>query len=351
MSEFINELKETTVCDKYSKEECVGISENTYESEYNKLIMIDSVIKYNGEVVCSKQSDIVDITSDELKIKIKILSKSNVLTTGHNTRIEFCEDGTVVRLYFHDNKWRTATTKCIDASESYWSSRKSFDQLFWEVFDSTNVELLDTGSTYVFILLHVENRIVVKHNKNNLVFVARIDNKTSKEYTSDKLVNVWRPVTIKDLDLDNVDGKFWDKKRGVIIKTNGVIYKIDFSNYKVIKDIRGNVSDIRLRYFELLSDPDQSKLSSLVNVFPEYSNIFANFCTVLDGFITYIYKLYVDSHIKHIVKVTDDNKYIKLLKGIHSQYKTTGLSISIIDVQQKILSLHPNVIRSLLNMN
>jgi hypothetical protein len=322
------------------------------------LSLENGLITENGSVVCSKQPDIIDISAADLKN----LLHTSKLVSGPDLRIEYCEDGTVIRLYHYNNQWVTATQKCIDASQSFWSSKHSFNDLFWQVFDKSNTSLLDPSFTYVFILLHSQNRLVVKHTRNNLVYLMRIENSSGIQHSDlCGLKNVWLPVRINELDLDSVDSKFWDKKRGVIIKVKSghsdhsghsghswITYKIDFTNWSLIKDVRGNIPNIQLRYFQLLKDP--ARLSILTNVYHEHSKAFFDFYNKLIIFIEYIYTLYVDSHIKHTITISPDNKYYKVLKIIHSHYKSTGVSLQLPDIHRKVLDLHPGIIKKILNI-
>jgi hypothetical protein len=50
---------------------------------------------------------------------------------------EYCEDGTVIRLYNHKGIWTTCTKKCINAKASYWCHLKSFNDMFWEIFGNS----------------------------------------------------------------------------------------------------------------------------------------------------------------------------------------------------------------------
>ena len=62
-----------------------------------------------------------------------------------------------------------------------------------------------------------------------------------------------------------------------------------------------------------------------------------------------VYKLYVDSHIKHVIEVKDDNMFYRTLRQLHAQYKKTNKPIGFIDVQEKIYSLDKSVIKRLLS--
>ena len=98
---------------------------------------------------------------------------------------------TIIRLYNYNNKWSTATTRCMDAKDSFWSSNKTFDAMFWEIFDEKLIAELNTNFTYLFVLLHEENRIVVRHKLNTLVYVSKIDNTTLIEDYNNIFTNIY----------------------------------------------------------------------------------------------------------------------------------------------------------------
>ena len=57
--------------------------------------------------------------------------------------IEYCEDGTVIRVYYDNTKgWRFSTNKCIDAFSSYWTSSKSFGEMFDKLFDEKMYDII-----------------------------------------------------------------------------------------------------------------------------------------------------------------------------------------------------------------
>ena len=52
-----------------------------------------------------------------------------------NCNIYLSEEGSLLRLFFHDGKWHLSTHKRIDAFNSYWSSEKSFGELFLDALE------------------------------------------------------------------------------------------------------------------------------------------------------------------------------------------------------------------------
>lgn len=286
--------------------------------------------KDSDRVVCAAQRKIKDITLEELKEKLENISDSTV---------EYCEDGTMIRLYYYNLKWWTATSRCLDARKSFWSSSKTFDEMFWETFESSKLEDLDIAYTYNFVLLHKENRIVVHHITNKLVYVSRTNNETLVEEASEP--DGWNvPLRIIGFTAANIESYFRVTKRGILVKTEKETFKVDFEQYKRVKDVRGNVPNIQVRWLELLNDPD--KLDVLTRLYSEYRDEFEKLSIRLREIIREIHKLYIDSHVKHIIQVSDDNIYYQTLKQLHAQYKNTKMPIYYDDVENKVkhLSVH-----------
>ena len=309
--------------------------------------------KGTNNVVCMCQNKIEEL--DNFSEVMDIVRESY-----KNMRVEYCEDGTLIRLYHYNNSWNTATTRCINAKTSRWSGKKDFDTMFWEVFDKNMLADFDKDYTYLFVLLHRENRIVQRHNVNMLVFVSRINNKTcEEEYVSEipkGAYGIKTTKTMNQMDFQKLmnnptvyDFKF---KRGILIKVynrstgNINVSKYDFESYRMIKSIRGNVPEIRMRFLELLSKPESLQL--LEKFYSEHTLMFAFIKANLLQLVKTVYKLYVDSHIKHVIQVTDENIYYRTLRQLHAQYKITNKPISFDDVRTKIYSLDKMVIKKLL---
>jgi hypothetical protein len=260
-------------------------------------------------------------------------------------------------LYFFNNKWNTATTKCLDARNSYWSSQKTFDELFWEVFDPVYLGILDPKCTYIFILLHSDNRIVARHKHNSLTFISSINNETGQiTYTNvfRECPSIKRPHQIKDDPkkiVQTFKNYFHPQKRGVLFKvkeTNGSIktYKLDFEQYSVVKKIRGNVPQLRMRYLELLSDVDSKKL--LRYYFSESKFVFDFVEHSLQNLSKEIHQLYMDSHVKHTIKIDETHPYHRTLRQLHAQYKNTNQPITKLAVREKLNSLDKYALKTLL---
>lgn len=314
-----------------------------------------SGLSYN--VVCMCQNKIIkfeDLTINSQE-DIENMHKNIIekLESFDNYTMEFCEDGTIIRLYNYKDKWLTATTKCIDAKKSYWSSTKTFDDMFWETFKEP-LSSLNKNYTYNFILLHKENRIVVPHFFNKLIYINSIDNKTRTENYECCFKNIKSVIKIEGKNINaNLDSYLNSDKRGIIFKCYKdnycTSYQYDFTAYRYIKNIRGNTPNIETRYLELINNIYD--LYELERYYPEYSRNFYILKSKLNKMYKEIHKLYYLSHIKKELKVTEENKYFRTLKQLHAEYKSKGEIITLEKVIKKVNSLNVHLLKKLLYSN
>ena len=322
---------------------------------------------FNGLILEKETNNVICMTNQKFKkIERDTVAQFNQIETlkkeSSDFKIEYCEDGTVIRLYNYKGTWYTATSKCLDANLSFWGSNKSFAEMFWETFANSDfmfslengLDSLDPSYTYVFILFHTENRIVVKHNSNSLMYIKRINNQTGQEDNTN--------TDIKQLHIQTdeinypLDSYFTDNKRGLLIKfykSNGSYetYQYDFQQYVEIKNLRGNVPYIRTRILELVNDPESLKMLKLL--YSEHILSFAMVENSLNNLYKDIHKLYIESHIKHHIQIYESHPLYKTLKQLHGQYKTRitedpNYIITIEEVKNKVNQLDKYVLSKLL---
>jgi hypothetical protein len=84
-----------------------------------------------------------------------------------------CYEGTLISVYYCNDKWNYSTRKCLDASDSHWAyngkhSTKSHFDMFVESLGST-VDVfeskLDKSQSYYFVLVHHENKTFVDYTE------------------------------------------------------------------------------------------------------------------------------------------------------------------------------------------
>jgi hypothetical protein len=326
------------------------VPQNVLQIQSNGLIFQ----KETNNLVCAAQNKIVELATVEA---ITEMMGNELSSKPLQLRMEYCEDGTVVRLFNHEGVWRTATTRCTDGRKSKWSSSKSFDEMFREVFDMENMQSsLDVAYTYIFVLVHNENRIVVKHRKNGLIYISRINNATLQEdYINVFGERVWRPKFIPSLNASVFEEHSLPYKRGVLFKlydkeySSWTTFKVDFNEYIHLKNVRGNVPNISQRYLELVSNPDMLKV--LLKHYSEHKQTFRELQKSVNKLVKDVFRLYIESHMKHTLRVEEESPFYRTLKQLHAQYKTTNKPISVEDVQNKLYNLHGGVLNNLINQN
>jgi hypothetical protein len=76
-------------------------------------------------------------------------------------------EGTLLMLYYNNNKWSISTRKTIDAGNSYWKSTKSHLELFKECISNYDDFLLihDINRIYLYVLVHFENKNLIDYSK------------------------------------------------------------------------------------------------------------------------------------------------------------------------------------------
>ena len=126
---------------------------------------------------------------------------SKPLCYSFNARIEYSEfikkypisdvniteiiDGTMINLYYY-NKWEMSTKSRIKAENSKWLNQKTFKELFEEVI-SIKYDNLNKDYCYSFILVHPENRIVIK-NKEATIYLSQVRDLVSNKIVTDLIL-------------------------------------------------------------------------------------------------------------------------------------------------------------------
>lgn len=241
----------------------------------------------------------------------------------HNTeyiyKLEYCEDGTVMYLAFDidTDTWATSTNNKKDAKKSFYFSKKSFDTLFWEAFPEGVLDSLDKTIIYKFILLHPENRLVVKHEEPELVLLEPTD---STYFRLPFLIDCYTFITPPPIHF--LETFCNSKKRGIIIKVINKesdileqIFKYDFEYYKFISRIRGNSRNIGTRYLQLLKNSEW--LAILTAEYFEYTNVFQTLNYKLEQLYEYFFLMYITIYIEDVKMYNLDPLVYNILKSIH----------------------------------
>ena len=150
-----------------------------------------------------------------------------------------CYEGTLISVYYCNDKWNYSTRKCLDANDSHWAyngkhSTKSHFDMFVESLDSS-VDVfeskLDKSQSYYFVLVHHENKTFVdytekfgsQYKKVFLLFVRDQSLTVTDQYNADLKTYVDSSAT---LSCDEVKVHMENDKNvmGYLLNLDGQFY-------------------------------------------------------------------------------------------------------------------------------
>jgi hypothetical protein len=217
-----------------------------------------------------------------------LLNKLNSLSY----KIYECIEGTLLSIYYFNDKWNVSTRRCLDAKKSFWLSSKNHYDLMLECVNDNFFEVLDKTKNYCFVLQHHENKGIVDYDKrfgNNykrLVLLTirdeemnEINDNITEILKSDiKVVDEFNDLSLltNENNLENIlDGVEYE---GLLIKIydNNIKYlRLPTSRYTKKNEIMPNAQNKYISYIKLYQ---LGTLKENIKLFPE------------NGFIEHRYK-------------------------------------------------------------
>ena len=154
-------------------------------------------------------------TNEYTKEDIEIVEKQ--LSDLKNTKIFESHEGTLLRVYYFNNKWFVSTHRKLDANKSKWSCKDSFGILFRRAVNNNKnlrdkfeggdiydqfLDSLNKDYKYLFLLTNnSENRIVCNANHDCQLYHIGVYNKENI-FSLDLDINFEKP---KELYFNNVE--------------------------------------------------------------------------------------------------------------------------------------------------
>lgn len=178
-------------------------------------------------------------------------------------QVQYAEDATLVRLYHDSIQWIVSTRNTIDAKESHFASTKSFDTLFWDIWNTYKFSLtsLHKDSTYFFLLIHPLHQHVLRHSHKKLILVDVLSQKPSSYIHS---YHFHCPVITS---LENYTER--KDKRGLLFLSSHTKYLLDFTHFTQLKSLRGRTPSLLFRFLQLYKQPQRQ--AAFVHAFPHHS--------------------------------------------------------------------------------
>jgi len=256
--------------------------------------------------------------------------------------VELFFEGSIIKLFYYDGMWNTATSKNIEAHTNTWTSTKTFDLLFAEgVYGTHNItyreflDSLDKDYCYTYILQHPENILGYPVADAGIYYVNKVNRETLEEERP--LVELRVSKTIDEILEDN------NQNYMVYFTENNKLIRVKVltDSFTNMTALRGNYPDIGLTYLTHINEHD--KRLRYREVFFMYSQKFNDLDKKFDRSCETLYKLYIDTYVRkeepYIPK-----QYIRSLKQLHGQYRKTKKPITFEDVTKKLSELDPGIL-------
>lgn len=266
------------------------------------------------------------------------------------------DDGTLLKVFYYEDKWVVSTNRRIDASRVKWSSNKNFFQLFLDAFsvdyqlnekDLFGIfdEFLSQENTYTFILLHPENQNVIYYRQPELVFVSS-RNKNSMLEDHNSIYNLKQPNEITT-DQFNIKMTLSTplNKRGVIFenKHTKVRYIMDYTWFKEVEPYRKNMPTIRLSYLACSNTEKQAFRFH----FP-FGSFYDKIDQLINSLALYVIKTYHESYVKKYYRIPREHPLAYITSRLHTIYRQTSVPIDFAMTVKVLDAIPPTILDSVL---
>lgn len=260
-----------------------------------------SVVYCNGVLVCTSPSKSVSYTHFRNNHPIE----SCVLE-------EFVE-GTMINVWYGNNKWNIATRSVLDATCTF-ESDKTFADMFYECMTNNPIEL-DGQYCYSLVMQHPENRIISPVDSMKLYVVGRYQINNGVAVECPESVHSPPKYTVQSYEeaealAQTVGGK------GLMLKCNGERTKIKRTRYYELEQLKGN-SPFQYTYLCMRNTP---ATTLFFNDFPWYTSEGVRIENEITESVNTLYNLYVTHYIRK-ERMPDVFPYKKCLWEIHSIYR------------------------------
>jgi len=289
------------------------ISNDIYKLKYkesNDLLLIfnneESILSqelvrfFNGVIIDKNTLKIVCYTLDKCLEEDNISEQLvNDVLVSNELIVQQVLEGTLIRVFYHNDEWQLCTKKMLNAYNAKWSSDLSFGQMFEEIF----VQYLDyfrnmnINYCYSFLMGHKENNILEIEN-NYIIHLNTID-LVNNVIIDDKIENVEMNIRhisdyekkIKLMNKEELLNFIEECKNNneinceigyMLINNNRNIYQKFIKNsFKDIRDIWGNTNNRLFRYLHLRKNHEKLKkyleyFKNDKNVLLDYENYLMN---------------------------------------------------------------------------
>ena len=295
----------------------------------NQSNMVDLDVQRCRGLIFSLDNQVLSIPPSK---SIPFQSFVNNATDFESIRFEEFIDGTMVQMFYFNDKWNIATRSSIGAN-CRWYSNKKFSELFNESGQKLNMDKLETNTCYTFVLKHSENRIVKQYEDCSIVLVkaTRITDDKIEDLKLDTLnIGVETPKVFNFSNMDEAIeacSNFNFDEQGLVLKYEKdgqeIRSKLRNPKYNSAKILRGNTNNLKYQFLELRQN---GYLAQYLDYFPEHNDLFNGYTTelyqVTQNLFNYYQKIHVRRPKTNIKQIPFE--YRPLCYELHGMFIKTG---------------------------
>jgi len=262
-------------------------------------------------------------------------------------------DGTLMAVWHNDDKdkWYISTRSKIGAL-CRWQKPRTFRHMFLDILNEKNgnFDILDKSLGYTFVMVHTDNRIVQKYNKNRIVLVSawsketetycNVEDTYQKSKEQSETENIWfsmPKVVVTDNILEYLQSREATDISGITLINNKERYRIMHPEYKTYKMLAG---ESHLTLFNYLHNRKSGKIPEYLKVFPENRRDYNHMKYKVHDFTQDLYDHYGVIFKEKRIKLTTAPFSMKpLLYELHGIYLETRQAIAFSNVMEYINDL------------
>jgi hypothetical protein len=255
-------------------------------------------------------------------------------------------DGTMIRLFFHNGIWKKATNRRVNADTASWGPVRSFGYLFDECAEyySLDYSKLDTECSYSFVMNHPMNRIIEPSMSFPILYhVDTVHVKSGNHLETNIGIQQTFNLTYTNLDemfkyLLNPDIP-WMVQGFLLINSRNERLKLENPQYTHVHNLKGNiitetaswkmkenVHSYSFRLFQIIQESTNE--SEFLYYFPEHVQQVINIKENINSLSVAVWETYKQRYIFKNKEYPQDPKLQTFLNFLHYQYHTNHLPIT-----------------------
>jgi hypothetical protein len=264
--------------------------------------------------------------------------KEQFVQNWNKYRVERVIDGAVMRVFFFNNCWNVSTLNCVDANDAFWSSQKSFRELFEECAAESGLDFskLNQKYCYTFIIQHPHNHMVINCQSPRMLYLCTVD--VSNDLPTYVSINDTGIIGVGDINFDSFQALEEELLRPEIVPLNkdsslgfiiinietGERTRIRRREYIKAQTLKGNHANINYRILEIIledyklhqsdSTHSHNRKTEFLHFFPQYKKNFYTLETKLHELCESLLSTYIDVYVKRARPLQTPQTLISLVQ-------------------------------------